>query len=148
MKRRAHAHGRSHSTRPATKRPPPWCNYKPEEVEALVVKLGKDMVPPSMIGIILRDQYGIPLVKHITGKTVTEILREHGLAPQIPEDLMNLLRKAARLKRHLETHKSDTANKRALQLIEAKIYRLSRYYKEKGLLPRDWRYKTAVLSAR
>lgn len=148
MKRRAHAHGRSHSIRPVTKKPPPWCTYKPEEVEALVVRLGKDMVPPSMIGIILRDQYGIPLVKYITGKTVMEILKEHRLAPQMPEDLQNLLRKALRLKRHLEVHRSDTANKRALQIIEAKIHRLSKYYKSKGILSKDWRYKTAVLSVK
>lgn len=147
MKKRAHAHGKSHSTRPIAKRPPPWCNYKPEEVEALVVKLGKDMIPPSMIGIILRDQYGIPLVKHITGKSITEILKEHGLAPSIPEDLANLLKKATRLRRHLEIHKKDTSNKRALQIIEAKIHRLSKYYKSIGRLPQNWTYKAVVLSA-
>ncbi|MBS7611435.1 30S ribosomal protein S15 [Candidatus Bathyarchaeota archaeon] len=147
MKKRAHARGKSHSTRPIAKRPPPWCNYKPEEVEALIVKLGKDMIPSSTIGIILRDQYGIPLVKHITGKTVTEILKEHGLTSDIPEDLTNLLRKAARLRRHSETHKKDKPNKRALQIIEAKIYRLSKYYKSIGRLPQDWTYKAVVLSA-
>jgi len=147
LKKRAHASGKSHSIRPVAKRPPPWCNYKPEEVEALVVKLGKDLIPPSMIGIILRDQYGIPLVKYITGKTITEILKEHGLAPDIPEDLTNLLRKATRLKKHLEKHKKDKHNKRALQIIEAKIYRLSKYYKAVGKLPQDWSYKAVVLSA-
>ncbi|MEM2239718.1 MAG: 30S ribosomal protein S15 [Candidatus Bathyarchaeia archaeon] len=147
LKRRAHAHGKSHSTRPIAKRPPPWCNYKPEEVEALVVKLGKDMIQPSMIGTILRDQYGIPLVKQITGKTVMEILEEHGLAPNIPEDLTNLLRKATRLRRHCESHRKDKSNKRALQIIEAKIYRLSKYYKSIGRLPQDWTYKAVVLSA-
>lgn len=146
MKRRAHARGTSHSTRPIAKRPPPWCNYKPEEVEALVIKLGKDMIPPSMIGTILRDQHGIPLVKHITGKTVMEILEEHGLASNIPEDLTNLLRKATILRRHCENHRKDKSNKRALQIIEAKIYRLSKYYKSIGRLPQDWTYKAVVLS--
>ncbi|KYH39719.1 MAG: 30S ribosomal protein S15, partial [Candidatus Bathyarchaeota archaeon B26-1] len=69
-----------------------------------MIKLAREGNSPSMIGIILRDQYGIPLVKPVTGKSITEILRENGLAPAIPEDLDNLLKKAARLKAHLERH--------------------------------------------
>jgi len=138
--------GKSHSTRPVSKRPPSWCTYKPEEVEALVVKLAKEGHPPSMIGIILRDQYGIPLVKPITGKSIRQILREHGLARPIPEDLENLIRKANRLVAHLEKHRKDYHNKRALQLIEAKIHKLSKYYKKKGVLPPEWKYKTAAAS--
>lgn len=133
--------GKSHSTRPVSKTPPPWCKYDPSEVEALVIKLANEGHSPSMIGIILRDQYGIPLVKPITGKSITKILKEHGLAPTIPEDLQNLLRKAARLTAHLEKHKRDLHNKRALQLIEAKIHRLAKYYKRKGILPPDWKYE-------
>ncbi len=133
--------GKSHSTRPVSKRPPSWCTYKPEEVEALVVKLAKEGHPPSMIGIILRDQYGIPLVKPITGKSIMQILREHGLARPIPEDLENLIRKANRLVAHLEKHRKDYHNKRALQIIEAKIHKLAKYYKRKGILPPDWEYK-------
>ncbi|MEM2455020.1 MAG: 30S ribosomal protein S15, partial [Candidatus Bathyarchaeia archaeon] len=57
--------GRSHSTRPVGKRPPAWCKYTPEEVVALVVKLAKEGNSPSKIGVILRDQYGIPLIKSI-----------------------------------------------------------------------------------
>ncbi|MEM2740123.1 MAG: 30S ribosomal protein S15 [Candidatus Bathyarchaeia archaeon] len=147
MKKRAHARGRSHSKRPISKRSPSWCTYTPDEVEALVVKLGRQMTPPSMIGVILRDQYGIPLVKNITGKSVTEILREHGLEPNIPEDLASLLKKAERLKKHLDVYKSDGSNKRALQLIESKIHKLAKYYKSIGRLPEDWSYKTAILSA-
>jgi len=131
--------GRSHSTRPVSKRPPIWLRYQPEEVESLVIKLAKEGNSPSMIGIILRDQYGIPLVKPVTGKSITEILRENGLAPAIPEDLDNLLKKAARLKAHLERHRGDKHNRRALQLVESKIHRLSSYYKSKGILPEDWK---------
>jgi len=68
--------GKSHSIRPVSKRPPSWCKYQPEEVEALVIKLAKEGHPPSRIGTILRDQYAIPLVKSITGKTITQTLKE------------------------------------------------------------------------
>jgi small subunit ribosomal protein S15 len=138
--------GKSHSTRPVSKRPPNWCKYQPEEVEALVIKLAKDGNPPSRIGVILRDQYAIPLVKSITGKTITEILKESGLALTIPEDLGNLLKKASRLAVHLEKNKKDLHNKRALQLIEARIHKLSRYYKREGILPPNWKYEPKIAS--
>jgi len=138
--------GKSHSTRPVSRRPPSWCKYTPEEVEALVVKLAKEGHPPSKIGTILRDQYAIPLVKPITGKTITQILKESKLAPPIPEDLQNLLKKAARLYAHLEKHRKDLHNKRALQLVESKIHRLASYYKEKGILPPNWKYEPKTAS--
>ena len=94
-----------------------------------------------MIGIILRDQYGIPLVKQVTGKKIVQILREHGLEPEIPEDLANLIRRAIRVRRHLEEHPKDYHSKRGLQLIESKIRRLEKYYKREGVLPPDWRYE-------
>ncbi|MEM3566774.1 MAG: 30S ribosomal protein S15 [Candidatus Bathyarchaeia archaeon] len=138
--------GKSHSTRPVSKRPPSWCKYQPEEVEALVIKLAREGHPPSRIGTILRDQYAIPLVKPLTGKTITQILKEAELAPSIPEDLGNLLRKAARLSAHLEKHRKDLHNKRALQLVEAKIHKLARYYKREGVLPPNWKYEPKIAS--
>lgn len=136
--------GKSHSTRPVSKRPPSWCKYQPEEVEALVIKLAKEGHPPSRIGTILRDQYAIPLVKPITGKTITQILKDAELAPAIPEDLGNLLRKASRLVAHLEKNNKDLHNKRALQLAEAKIHKLARYYKREGILPSNWKYEPKI----
>ncbi|MEM3641810.1 MAG: 30S ribosomal protein S15 [Candidatus Bathyarchaeia archaeon] len=138
--------GKSHPTRPVSKRPPSWCRYQPEEVEALIIKLAKEGHSPSRIGTILRDQYAIPLVKPITGKTITQILKEAELAPVIPEDLGNLLKTAARLMTHLEKNKKDLHNKRALQLVEAKIYKLARYYKHEGVLPPNWKYEPKVAS--
>ncbi|RJS88074.1 30S ribosomal protein S15 [Candidatus Bathyarchaeota archaeon] len=140
--------GKSHSTRPITHRSPSWCRYTSEEVEALVVKLAREGNFPSKIGVILRDQYGIPLVKPIVGKSITEILKDNNLAPAIPEDLGMLLRKASRLHAHLERNRSDKHNKRALQIVESKIHKLSKYYKRKGLLPKDWKYTPTVLAIR
>ena len=140
--------GRSHSTRPVSRRPPSWCKYQPEEVEAFVIKLAKDGHSLSSIGTILRDQYAIPLVKPITGKSISDILESAGLAPSMPEDLANLIKKAKRLTLHMEKNKKDLHNKRALQVIEARIYKLSRYYKRKGVLPPKWKYeaKVAIIS--
>ncbi len=137
--------GKSGSTRPPRVTPPSWVEYSPEEVESLVVDLAKQGYEPSMIGIKLRDEYGIPDVKLITGKKITEILEEHGLAPEIPEDLLNLIRRAKRLREHLKRHPKDLHSKRGLQLIESKIHRLVKYYKRKGKLPKDWKYDPEAL---
>lgn len=138
--------GRSHSVRPVSKRSPSWCKYEPEEVEALVVKLAREGESASRIGTILRDQHGIPLAKPITGKSITALLEEADLAPSVPEDLDMLLRKATRLSTHLDRNKMDLANKRSLQVVEARIYKLSRYYKKKAVLPADWKYQHRVAS--
>ncbi|MGC9153320.1 MAG: 30S ribosomal protein S15 [Vulcanisaeta sp.] len=144
--RSRHKRGRSSSVRPVSKVTPSWVSYTQEEVEQLVIELAKRGFSPSMIGVILRDQYGIPLVKPITGKDITEILQEHGLAPQIPEDLMNLIRRAIRIRKHLEEHPKDLSAKRGLNLVESKIHRLVKYYKHVGKLPPDFVYTPEAFS--
>ena len=138
--------GKSHSIRPVSRRPPSWCRYEPEEVEAFIIKLAKEGHSLSSIGTILRDQYAIPLAKPITGKSITEILRQEGLAPSMPEDLANLMKKTQSLAVHMEKNKKDLHNKRSMQVIEARIHKLSRYYKRKGVLPRDWKYEAKIAS--
>ena len=138
--------GKSHSIRPVSRRPPNWCKYQPEEVEAFVMKLAKEGHSLSSIGTILRDQYAIPLVKPITGKSITEILRGAALAPSMPEDLGNLIKKAQSLGVHMEKNKKDLHNKRSMQMIEARIYKLSRYYKREGVLPKNWKYEPKIAS--
>jgi len=138
--------GISHQTRPVTKRPPAWCRYTAEEVEALIMRLSKEGYAPSKIGTIIRDQYGVPLAKPITGKSVTQVLTERGVVSTLPEDLENLLRKATRLHVHYDKNKADLHNKRSLQIVEAKIYKLSRYYKSKGVLPQNWKYSPKAIS--
>jgi small subunit ribosomal protein S15 len=138
--------GRSHSTRPVSRRPPSWCKYQPEEVEAFIIKLAKEGHSLSKIGTILRDQYAIPLVKPITGKSISDTLEAAGMAPSMPEDLTNLVKKAQGLAVHMDKNKKDLHNKRSMQVIEARIHKLSRYYKREGVLPKNWKYKAKVAS--
>lgn len=134
--------GQSGSKRPSTLRIPEWMEKEKnaEWVEAKVVELAKAGSTPSMIGSILRDQFGIPLVKVITGKSVLQILVENDLTRRVPEDLRNLIATALRIRRHLEENKKDFVSKRALQLVESKIHRLSKYYRKTNVLPADWKY--------
>jgi len=130
--------------RPASRRIPSWVTYSPDEIETLIVKLAKDGLTPSQIGVRLRDEYGIPLVKPILGKSILDVLKEHNVAPELPEDLASLLDRAKRIQTHLQTNKADRKNVHALELVEAKIHRLSKYYKARGILPPDWKYEAAI----
>ena len=119
---------------------PAWVPLNATEVEDLIVKLAKDGIISAKIGLVLRDQYGVPDVKLATGKTVTKIMEERNVAPSLPEDLSNLMKRAIDLNIHLRDNKADVSNRRGLILIEAKIRRLETYYKRKGTLPADWKY--------
>jgi small subunit ribosomal protein S15 len=139
-----HRHGKSHTIRPTTLRAPSWITISPKEIEELVVKYSKDGLTPSQIGLKLRDQHSIPLIKPITKKSVEEILKENNLQAEMPEDLDNIVRKAIGLQKHLKTNKGDNRNVRSLELIEAKVHRLSVYYKKIDRIPKNWKYKSVV----
>ncbi|MEM5853152.1 MAG: 30S ribosomal protein S15 [candidate division WOR-3 bacterium] len=132
--------GKSGSHKPPVKVVPRWVKMKKEDVEKLIEKLAQQRFSSAEIGMILRDQYGIPDVKAITGKSISEIMKEKNVYPEIPEDLLNLLRRAVNLRAHLEKNKADKHSLRGLQNLESKIKRLGKYYVRKGILPKDWEY--------
>jgi len=132
--------GKASSKRPSSRTIPRWVRYKKNEVERLVIKLTKEGNSTSKIGLILRDQFGIPSVKLVTGKTISEIMKDNEIYPKFPEDIFNLLKQAVKLRDHLEKNKRDYTSKRGLELLESKIRRLGKYYVRKGVLPEDWKY--------
>ncbi len=140
----SHNHGKSHSTRPVDLQKPSWVTQSPKEIEELIIKYGKEELSSSLIGMKLRDQHAIPLVKPILKKGIIEVLEENDLKQEYPEDLNNILNKAIGLQKHLKSNKLDNRNTRALELIEAKVHRLSVYYKRIGRIPKNWKYKSVV----
>ncbi len=139
-----HRHGKSHSIRPVTLRAPSWVTLSSKEIEELVIKYTKEGLTPSQIGNKLRDQHAIPLIKSITKKSIGEILEENNLKAEMPEDLENIVKKAVGLQKHLKVNKGDNRNVRSLELIEAKVHRLSVYYKRIERIPKTWKYKSVV----
>ena len=125
--------GSSGSDRPVADEPPEWSDVDADDVEARVVELAEQDYDPSQIGLKLRDEgvKGVPVpdVKLATGKKVTAILEDNDAAPELPEDLRNLMERAVRLRRHVEENQQDMQNKRALQNTESKIRRLVAYYR-------------------
>ena len=138
-----HSDGRgvSGSSKPVDAKQPDWIDYDAQEVEDLVVRLREDGFDPAQIGLKLRDVYGIPDVKQITEKKITEILEEADVAPETPEDLQNLVDKAENLKAHLDENKNDQEAERELELTEAKVRKVADYHRQEGNIPEDWKYE-------
>ena len=138
--------GKSGSSKPYVTEAPEWSNTNSDEVTNLVLDLGKSGHSTAEIGTILRDQHAVPDVRLVTGKRIGAILAENDIGGTYPEDMMNLMRQAARIIEHLGSgnHK-DLHNKRSLEITEAKIRKLASYYISEGKLPSDWRYKRDAL---
>jgi len=133
--------GKSSSSKPFRTAKPEWLEVDRKEIMDLIVELYHKGYTTSKIGIELRDVHGIPDVKTALGVSMYDILEQRGEKMEYPEDLMNLMRKAVRMHRHMNENRKDIHNKRSLQLTEAKIRRLGRYYSRKGLLPDRWSYR-------
>ncbi|KAF8424695.1 putative 40S ribosomal protein S13 [Tirmania nivea] len=146
---RLHSKGKgiSGSATPYSRQPPSWLKATEEQVIEQICKLARKGSTPSQIGVQLRDSHGIAQVKVVTGNKILRILKSHGLAPEIPEDLYMLIKKAVSVRKHLERNRKDKDSKFRLILIESRIHRLSRYYKTVGVLPPTWKYESATASA-
>ncbi|RDX90080.1 40S ribosomal protein S13, partial [Mucuna pruriens] len=139
---RMHSRGKgiSSSALPYKRTPPTWLKISSQDVEENICKFAKKGLTPSQIGVILRDSHGIAQVKSVTGSKILRILKAHewfiaALAPEIPEDLYHLIKKAVSIRKHLERNRKDKDSKFRLILVESRIHRLARYYKKTKKLP-------------
>jgi len=139
--------GSSGSKRPLLTENPKWVQQSAEEVKDLVAKMAGDGVSMAKIGLILRDQYGVPSVVLATGKSVKQILDEKNIKFDLPEDLQALMKRAVSMGGHIKKNKKDLHNLRGRALMESKIRRLVKYYKREGIIPETWKYSldTAAL---
>jgi small subunit ribosomal protein S15 len=119
---------------------PHWLTYTSEEVEKLVVNKSQKGLTKSQIGLVLRDQYGIPSVKDLTKQNIGKMLKNRGMAEELPEDLIALYKKVVKLHMHLEKEKKDKKSKRSLVVLENRIKRLINYYKDNKVLPSTYKY--------
>ncbi len=135
-------HGKSKSRKPdvpmGTR--PEGLELNDEQIVRLVVDYAKQGMHQAQIGQKLKTEHSVPYIKQVFGKRLTNILNENGFKQEIPQDMMDLLTKAINLRRHIERNHNDVHNKTSLHRVEAKIWRLSNYYKDNGKLPSDWKY--------
>ncbi len=132
--------GKSGTKRPKGGDAPEWTSMKKAEIEEAVLKMAREGVPTAKIGLIMRDQHGVPNLRAQLGVTLREFLRKEKAAGEYPDDLLNLIRKAVRMSEHIKGSKNDVHNKVKLLHVESKIHRLVKYYSGKGMIPSGWRY--------
>ena len=113
--------GISSSAIPYSRNAPAWFKLSSESVIEQIVKYARKGLTPSQIGVLL--------------------------APEIPEDLYYLIKKAVSVRKHLERNRKDKDAKFRLILIESRIHRLARYYRTVAVLPPNWKYESATASA-
>ncbi len=134
-----HGKGKARSHKPVDLKPK-WIEIKGEDAEILVLELSKKGVGEAKIGLILRDSYGIPSIKALTGKSTRQIIKESTKEERVPYEIINLIKRLKVTRKHYEKNKQDKTAKRGIQLIEAKIRRLESYYKDKNILPKTWNF--------
>lgn len=75
-----------------------------ENIEKIVVDLGKKGVIPAQIGLILKREHNVPKIK-LLGKKITKILDEHKVHYKKDLDMVN--DKIARIETHAKANKQD-----------------------------------------
>lgn len=114
-----------------------------EEIGKLAASYARQGMSPAAIGEKLKKEHGIPYVKQATGVRLVNLLKDNGVSSDIPHDMLDLMTRAVRMRKHLEKNKQDVYNRIRLMRVESKLFRLSRYYVREGVLPSGWKYDPA-----
>ena len=103
---------------------PTWLKYTKEEVVAIVKKLAEKDITSEKIGLILRDQYGIPSVR-LYGIKMKEAMEDKFQEPTT----LNLDKKLKKIIDHFKKNKQDKKSERALVITKAKLKKRTDYIK-------------------
>jgi len=107
---------------------PVWLKYTSEEVKAIILKLANKGLTAEKIGLILRDQYGIPDVK-IYGLKVKRVIEEK--TPFQEPTITNLRLKLDKVINHYKKNKQDKKAERSLIITKAKLKKREDYQEKK-----------------
>lgn len=102
---------------------PLWLKYSEEEVRNIILKLAEKGMTAEKIGLVLRDQYGIPKVKLFNLK-IKEVMQDKFVEPSV----INLQNKVGRLEEHNKKNKQDKKSDRALILTKSKLKKRTDYH--------------------
>jgi small subunit ribosomal protein S15 len=108
---------------------PVWLKLSEEDLKKILVEL-KDKYPPAHLGLILRDQYGIPTTR-IFGKKLSAYLKEAGI-DTLEVELKNVQKKEEKLKEHIKKHKQDKKAKHKVQITVSKVSKIKKYLSRKN----------------
>lgn len=93
-----------------------WVTAKPEEIKAKIIELAKQGTSPEKIGLVLRDQAGIPRAK-LLGIKISRVLKEARL--EVESKIAE--KKIENLQKHSSKHKHDYKATRSLTKNTARV---------------------------
>ena len=105
---------------------PVWLKYTKEEVKAIILKLADKGLTAEKIGLVLRDQYGIPKVK-IYGIKIKKVLKETNKFKE--PTILNLKNKLQKIINHYKKNKQDKKAGYSLIYTKAKLKKREDYSK-------------------
>lgn len=107
---------------------PLWLKMSEEDLKKVIVELA-DKHQPAQIGIILRDQYGVPSTK-VYGKKLNAYLKELGI--EANPDLTNAETKFEKIKEHFKNNVTDRKSKHRMQKAQSRLNILRKYSARKN----------------
>ena len=108
---------------------PVWSKYTEEEIKAIILKLAEKGMTTEKIGLVLRDQYGIPKTK-IWNLKISKVLKEKGKFEEPTST--NLENKLQKIIDHFKKNKQDKNAGRSLIITKAKLKKIKEYQDKKG----------------
>lgn len=106
---------------------PIWVKMSETELKKIIAKLSEKH-QPAKVGLILRDQYGIPTTK-LYGKKLSVYLKELNLPTS--KEVENAENKFTRIKEHLKSNITDKKAKHKLQKAQARLNIVKKYFAKK-----------------
>lgn len=110
-----------------TTQKPLWVKMSEADLKKVIAELA-DKYQPAQIGIILRDQYGVPSTR-VFGKKLGAYLKELGI--EANEDLSRAEKKVERMQEHLKENVTDKKAKHKFQKAQTRANILRKYAKKK-----------------
>ena len=107
---------------------PVWLKYSDDEVKAIIIKLADKGLTAEKIGLVLKDQYGIPKVKLYNLK-IKKVLEEKDKFKE--PTTINLQTKLGKIIEHYKKNKQDKRAERALIITKAKLKKREDYHNKK-----------------
>lgn len=93
-----------------------WVTAKPEEIKKQIIELAKQGLTSDKIGLVLRDQHGIPKAR-VLGIRIGHVLREAKVWKDAEAEVRE--KKIETISKHAAKHKHDYKAVRTLTRITA-----------------------------
>lgn len=103
---------------------PVWLKMTEEELKKLIAELS-EKYQPAQIGLILRDQYGVPTTR-VFGKKLSVYLKEMG--KESNTEVKNIEQKVSTMVEHLKRNGQDKKAKHKIQKANSKLNKMKKYF--------------------